>query len=523
MAKQKQAKTKSKKKVETQKTKTATPPPPAPQRKGGKKKAFMALDLGAESGRVVAGLFDGERLTLKEVARFPNLPVRLHDGLHWDALRLFSEMKNGLAQAKNLGCEVASLGVDTWGVDFGLLDKQGALLGNPFHYRDSRTDGMMERAFSLVPKEEIYEQTGIQFMFLNTLYQLLSLAAANSPQLAIADKLLFTPDLFSYWFTGKKANEYTIASTSQCLNVQSRNWATPLLQRLGIPTHIFAEIVQPGAILGQLRPEIAAETGIGAANVITPGGHDTACAVAAVPAREQNFAYLSSGTWSLIGVESKQPFNNARSLECGFTNEGGVCGNILLLRNIAGLWVVQECQRAWAAQGHKYSYADLAALASRAKPLTAVLNLDDPAFLQTGDMPARIKEHCRRSGQKAPSDPGTFIRVALESLALEYRRSFEHLEELTGRQLQVLHIVGGGTQNQLLNQLAADAVGRPVLTGPIEATAAGSVLMQMLAQGYIKDLAEGRAIVTRSFETQSYEPRRAAAWDEAYEKLQKLS
>lgn len=483
-------------------------------------KNFLAFDLGASNGRAVIGRFDGQQLSLEEIHRFDNGPTQLLDSLHWDALNLFNEMKTGLAKAvSRVEGPIAAFGLDTWGVDFGLLDKRGELIGNPYHYRDSRTNGMVERAFELIPREEVFGQTGIQFMQLNSLFQLLAMVEQKSPALEIADRLLFMPDLFNYWFTGQKANEFTITSTSQAYNMARNEWASPLLTKLGIPTHIFGQVIRPGSRLGSLLPAIAEETGAGAVPVIAPGCHDTASAVAAVPVDEADvgrFAYLSSGTWSLLGVELPAPVINAKSLAYNVTNEGGVENTIRLLKNLGGLWVVQECRRVWAQQGQEYSYAELTQLAANASPFAALIDPDDTSFLAPGDMPARLVDFCRRTGQRPPESKGEFIRAALESLALKYRWVVEKLEELIERPIEVVHIVGGGTQNKLLNQFAANATGRRVVTGPIEATAIGNILLQMLALGQISSLSEGRAVVRRSFPVETYEPQDTQAWAEAY-------
>ena len=483
---------------------------------------YLALDLGAESGRAIVGTFDGKKLTLQEVHRFSNGPVKVRGRMYWDALRLFAEMKAGLKQAVEKHGKLESLGIDTWGVDFGLLDTRGDLLGNPVHYRDSRTDGMVAAAFKLVPRAALYRATGIQFMQLNSVFQLLALARAKSPQLAQAQRLLFMPDLFNYWFTGRAVIERTIASTSQCLNPQTGRWATPMLQKLGIPTKILGALVEPGDVLGPLAAEVAEETGAHGLKVVTPGGHDTACAVAAVPAAVKNYAYLSSGTWSLMGMELERPVVTEASLKYNFTNEGGVCNTIRFLKNISGLWLVQECRRTWAAQGEALDYAALTKQATAAQSLTAFVDPNHPDFLSAGDMPARIQKFCKRTGQPVPQTKGAIVRVALESLAMKYRWVLERLEELTGQPAEVLHMVGGGTQNKLLNQLAANAVGRPVITGPIEATAVGNILMQLLATKQIKSLAEGRRIVRASFPTDTYEPQNAAVWRDAYARFLKI-
>jgi rhamnulokinase len=501
------------------------------------KLAFLALDLGAESGRAMVGQFDGQRLQLAEAHRFSNEPVRLPDGggtgyrLHWDALRLWSEIKQGIALAvQEHGAELASVGLDTWGVDFGLLDRNGALLGNPYHYRDSRTDGMMDEAFRCVSRAEIFEQTGIQFMQLNSLYQLLSMVISESLLLEVAETFLTMPDLFNYWLTGRKVCEFSIATTTQCYNPRLSSpaggrvrggWAIPLLEQLSIPSHIFPEIVPPGTVLGELSPQVAEEVGT-SIPVVAPACHDTGSAVAAVPAAGADFAYISSGTWSLMGAELAEPVINADSLACNFTNEGGVGGTFRFLKNIMGLWLVQESRRTWASQGESLSYDELTQMAAEAEPLRFIIDPDEDDFLKPGDMPARIRAFCERTGQSVPESKGAVVRCALESLALRYRWTLERLEEMLGRRLEPICIIGGGTQNRLLNQLAADATGRCVVTGPIEATAVGNALVQMVALGHIASIAEGRQVVRRSFAVDTYEPARGDAWQAAYARFLEL-
>ncbi len=478
---------------------------------------FIAFDLGAASGRAVIGRFDGERLALEEIHRFPNGPVRVRGNLHWDTLRIYEELKHGLTRATHVdGLEVVSLGLDTWGVDFALLDNCGALLGNPYHYRDARTDGMLEEAFGRVSKEEIFEQTGIQFLQINTLYQLLSMVLRDSPLLSVADTLLMTPDLLNYWLTNQKVSERTIASTSQCFNPNTGDWATSLIERMGISPRIFPEIVQPGTVLGELTPRVAEATGAEDVLVVAPGCHDTACAVAAVPAQSNHYAYLSSGTWSIVGAEVSEPVITPKSLTYNFTNEGGVCDTIRLLSNMTGLWLIQECQRTWAAEGETLSYDEITHLAQAAPPFAALVDTDATEFLSPGDMPTRVREFCRRTGQNPPGTKGSVARTILESLALKYRWMFEKLEELLEQRLEPMHIVGGGSQNRLLNQFTANATGRRVVAGPIEATAIGNILLQMLAVRQIDSLSEGRELVCRSFPVETYEPEAGEAWAEAY-------
>ncbi len=483
---------------------------------------FLAVDFGAESGRGVIGLLDDGRLRLEEVHRFPNGPVRVLDSLHWDPLRLLSEMKTAIARAAQAG-ELQGIGVDTWGVDFGLLGRGDELLGNPHHYRDRRTDGMLEEAFRRVPREEVFARTGIQFMKINTLYQLLAMRVQGSPLLDAAETFLMMPDLFHFFLTGSKGVEFSIATTSQCYDPRARAWATGLLEKMGIPTGMLPQIIAPGTGIGPLLPSVAEETGAGAVPVIAPAGHDTGSAVAAVPARGQDWCYISSGTWSLMGIESPEPLVDERSLRYNFTNEGGVGGTIRFLKNIMGLWLVQECRRTWERQGRAYSYDELARAATDAPAFVSLLDPDDESFLAPGDMPAAIRAFCARTGQPQPDGVGATVRCCLESLALKYRWVLEKLEEIRGRRLETIHIVGGGSQNRLLDQLAADATGRPVVTGPVEATAIGNVLMQAIGRGYLGSLDDAREVVRRSFDVETFEPKPGAGWDDAYARYLKVA
>ena len=481
---------------------------------------FLAFDLGAESGRAVLGAFDGERLQLTEIHRFANGPIRLLDSLHWDVLRLFQEMKTALALAAPH--DLASIGVDTWGVDWALLDGCGALVGIPYHYRDRRTEGMMSRVLQQAGREEIFERTGIQFMEINTLYQLYAMSRQQPRLLAAAETLLMMPDLFNYWLTGQKVCEFTEATTSQFYDPRAGDWARPLLEKLSLPHHILAPVVQPATVLGPLLPSVREEVGLGAVPVVAPACHDTGSAVVAVPAAGPDFVYISSGTWALQGVEVREPVINAATLEHNFTNEGGAAGTFRLLKNIVGLWLVQECRREWARAGRELSYDELTRLAAEAEPFGPLVNPDHPAFMPPGDMPARIQAYCHDSGQPVPEDRGAIVRCALESLALRFRAALEQLEEITGRRLGPIHIVGGGCQNELLNQFTADATGRPVLAGPVEATAMGNAIVQAIACGYVKSIQEGRDLVRRSVEPRAYEPRDTGRWDEAYARFQAL-
>ena len=484
---------------------------------------FLAVDLGAESGRAVLGRFDGDRITLDEVHRFPNVPVRLPDGLHWDVLRIVEEVKRGIAEAAKIGGRIESLGVDAWGVDFALLDRDGCLISNPYHYRDPRTERMDERAFDRMPREEIYETTGIQFMPINTLFQLL--AMEGSPLLGAAQTLLLIPDAINYWLTGAKVCEFTAASTTQLCDARTGGWARDLLEKMHLPDHIFGEIVPPGTRLGPLLPEVAEETGAnGELPVTAVASHDTASAVVAVPAESENFAYISSGTWSLVGVELPKPAIAPEGMHANFTNEGGFGGTTRFLKNVMGLWLLQECRRTWAREGREYSYEELTHLAREAPVAGPLLDPDHPAFLPPGDMPERIRRFCRETRQSPPEEPGEVVWCVLESLALKYRWVLERAEEITGRRADVIHVVGGGVQNTLLCQLTADATRRPVRAGPVEATALGNLMVQAYGRGYLGSLEEIRAAVRSScVEVRDYEPAGSSEeWEDAYARLQRI-
>ena len=480
---------------------------------------YLAIDLGAESGRAIIASLDGDRLRLNEVYRFSNGPVRLNDGLHWDVLRLWQEIKTGIFLAVKAGQKIDSLGLDTWGVDFALLDRNGSLLSNPFHYRDTRTDGMLADAFRRMPRSEIFAKTGIQFMQINTLYQLLAMAIQKSPLLDVAETFVTIPDLFNYWLSGELTNEFTNATTTQCFDPIQRNWALPVLQAMDVPVKLFKPVTESGTPIGKLKPQIAEETGSGGVQIILPACHDTGSAVVAVPAKNQDFAWISSGTWSIMGVEVQQPCVNAEALSYNFTNEGGVFETWRLSKNIMGLWLIQECKHAWARHGDDLSYDELTAMAVSAKPFMAVIDPDDERFLHPGDMPARIRSYCLDTKQAVPNSKGEIIRVALEGLALKYRWVLERLEELEARRFSPIYIIGGGTRNRLLNQFTANATQREVLAGPVEATAIGNVLMQAIGLGRLGSLAEARAVVRTSFEVEEFHPDGHDGWEEAYEKL----
>ena len=476
------------------------------------KKHYLAVDLGASSGRTIVGTLDEGKLTLKEVNRFWNGPTEIRGTLLWDFVHLFRNIKEGIALAKKeFGDGLVSMGIDTWGVDFGLLDADGNLLRNPVNYRDSRTLGMFEKVFEKVSKTEVFAQTGIQFMELNTLYQLMALSLEDSFQYRSAKKLLFSPDLLSYWLTGKRVTERSIASTSQFYNPVTKDWAYDLLEKLNIRTDLFAELVDPGTVIGDTD----------GLPVVAVGGHDTASAFAAVPvAKGERCAFLSSGTWSLLGVELSEPVITPEALEANFTNEVGVCDTVRFLKNLSGLWMIQELRRNWNEQDFDYSWAAMEHMALEAQPFEFFIDPSDECFLAPGEMAGRIQVYCEGTGQSRPETHSQILRAAYEGLALLYADTYELLEQLAGGKLDTLRIVGGGCKDTLLDQLAANATGRKVITGPTEATATGNLIMQMLAMGDIQSMEEGREIIRNSFaeEAREFEPQDTAIWQSALKK-----
>jgi rhamnulokinase len=472
-------------------------------------KRVIAVDLGAESGRVMPVAFDGSTLSLHEGHVFSNGPVKAGERLYWDILRLWCEAQRGI-DALLPGS--LSLGIDTWGNDFALLDRDGRLLANPVHYRDRRTDGMAEWVSERVPRRAIFERTGIQYLLLNALYQIASLVRDRSPLLDVAATFLTIPDLLNCWLTGQVACEFTNATTTQCYNPRRQDWDRETLAALGIPTHIFPIIVQPGTRLGEYR----------GVPVIAPACHDTGSAVIAVPATTADFAYISSGTWSLLGLEVREPIITDAAFAANITNEGGACGTFRLLKNVMGLWLTQECRRTWQEQGQTYSYDELVALANEAKPFRSLIDPDHPSFMYHGDIPARVRDFCAKSDQPSPETVGQVIRTVYESLALKYRFVVDDLIRLTGRRVEVVHVVGGGSRNALLCQMTADVLERPVLAGPVEATAFGNALVQFIALGEIADLAEARRLLGRSVTLTRYDPRPSAALQETYKHFRAL-
>lgn len=472
-------------------------------------RGVLAVDLGAESGRVIQVDFDGERITLQDLHRFSNTPVYTRQTLYWDVLRLWSNIQKGISMA---GKDVSAVGVDTWGVDFALLDRDGVLLSNPVHYRDPCHDGMMEWVFERMPRREIFDRTGIQFMQINGLYGLAAMAKRNSPQLDIADSLLTIPDLFNYWLSGSRTCEFTHATTLQLFNPTINDWARDILEAIGVPTKMLTPIVRPGDKIGTYN----------GLDVIVPACHDTGSAVVAVPTTTKNYAYLSSGTWSLLGIEVDEPVINDASYEANFTNEGGVYGNYRLLKNIMGLWLAQQCRETWLNAGEEYTYDKLVMLAEQAEPFRSYVDPDHGDFLAHGDMPARIRAYCQRTNQPIPETVGQIMRTVYESLAFKYRYVTDLLTELSGQPIERLHVIGGGSQNALLCQMTANALGFSVVAGPVEATALGNAVIQFISLGELGNLAQAREMLSRTISTTTYEPNETAVWEAEYQRFKSI-
>lgn len=485
---------------------------------------FLAFDFGASSGRAILAKFDGEKLELEEKHRFSNDPVNINGDLHWDVLRLFFEIKQGILKCANSGDrDIDCIGIDTWGVDYGLLDKNDKLLGNPYHYRDTRTEGMYEKAFAIVPKEEIFKETGIAFNWFNTLYQLLAAKLSDDTALKEAKTLLMMPDLFNFFLTGVKKTEYTEASTSQIFDSNKHEWAYDMLKKFDIPTDILTDVIYPGDIVGTVKPELAEELGIAEVPVVAVASHDTGSAVASVPVTdEKDFIYISSGTWSLMGVELDKPNTSDAALKYNFTNEGGVNKSIRFLKNIMGLWLIQESRRQWDREGTLLSFDELEKEAREAVPFASLIDPDYPAFQTPGNMPKRIREYCKMTGQAVPETTGAVVRCIAESLAFRYRYTIEGMEDVTGNKYNTVNIVGGGIKDKMICQFTANATGRTVHAGPVEATSIGNIIVQGIAMGAIKDLNEGRKIVRNSFDIAEYTPQEGEAWNSAYEKWLKI-
>ncbi len=480
---------------------------------------FAAIDLGAQSGRVAVGRFDGERISVTEVHRFPNVPVRTRVTLSWDVLRLYGDVLDGLRAAAHEAGSVNSVAVDSWGVDFALVDARGRLLQNPTHYRDTRRAGAMDAVLAEVPARELYERTGIQLLPINSIFELAAMAAEGDAALAAADTFLLIPDLVQFWLCGARSTEFTNATTTQFYDPRAGRWAIDLLQRLEVPTQMLPEVVPPGTVLAQLSDDVATDTGLGGAQVIAAATHDTGSAVAAVPLRRPESAYISAGTWSLVGVEVQEPLIDDVSFAANLTNEGGVAGTFRLLRNVTGLWLLHECQRAWAREGDDYSFDRLIALALEAPPLCSFIEPNDPAFAEPGDMPARIRAFCAHTGQPEPAEAGAVVRCIVESLALKHAATIDLLASVTGTTPKEIHLVGGGARNELLCRWTAAAAGIPVLAGPEEATLLGNLLVQAMTVGELGSVDEAREVVRASFAPTTYDPEGTAEWDEARERF----
>lgn len=482
---------------------------------------YLAVDFGAGSGRVIAGVLENQKLHLDEVHRFPNDGMHLVDTWYWRVTNQFEYILKGLNKAATkYGDRIVSIGIDTWGVDYGLIDKTGSLLGIPVQYRDKRTDGMMELGFSKVPAEEFYKATGNQFMFYNTVFQMLDELTRHPERLAAADRFLLMPDLFNYWLTGKATNEATNASTTQLVNAATGEWAYDLIDRLGLPRRLFRDIVEPGTLIGEVLPELTTEIGL-SAKVIAVGTHDTASAYAAVPTVEPNAVYLSSGTWSLLGTLVKDAIINDESFDLAFTNERAVGGEIRLLKNICGMLLIQECKRIWDEEA-EVSWETLISEAASAAPFVSMIDPDDPQLARHGDIPARLKEVCEATGQPVPATRGAMTRMIFECLALKYRISLDKLQKLVGYELGTFHVVGGGCQNALLNQFTANALNKKVVAGPVEATAAGNILSQLQADGKITSMQAGSDLIKRSFDVKTFHPENPESWEAPLARFRKL-
>lgn len=484
-------------------------------------KRVLAIDFGASSGRAVLGLYRGDSIEMQEIHRFSNDPVMVNGTLYWDVLRLFFEIKQSLMKAKQFG-RIDSIGIDTWGVDFGLLDQNGVLLENPIHYRDSRTAGMVEKSFEMLDRDEFYQITGNQFMEINTAFQLLSLAKKRPHLLDRAKSLLLMPDLFNYFLTGKKAAECSIASTTQLFDAKKRRWSDGVIESLKLPRGLFEGIVPSGTVIGSLSEAISSELGIVSPKVIAVAGHDTQSALAAVPANMEDFLFLSCGTWSLLGTELSNPIVDEKSKAFNITNEAAYGGKVSFLKNIVGLWLVQESRRQLIREGKEYSFAELEALAQKAEPLQCFIDPDDALFNAEGDMPHRIQEYCIKTGQKAPEDEGELIRCINESLALKYRFAMEQICSCTEKKYQVLHMLGGGVQSSMLCQMTANACQLEVLAGPVEATVLGNIAVQLIAAGEMESLEKARTMIGRTQSIKSYKPMAAVLWNQAYERFKKV-
>ena len=483
----------------------------------------VAFDLGASGGKVILGCFNGSRIEITEIYRFSNSPIRLGKHIYWDFLQLFEEVKRGLQLAyKEAGGEIASIGVDTWGTDCALIDRDGNLIENPHSYRDPRTNGMMAKVFEIIPRQEIYEKTGVQFMQFNTLFQLYSMAVDDSMLLEAADTFLMIPDLFNFYLSGNKVCEFTNATTTQFFDPFSNDWSRSIFEALNLPTKILPPIIQPGSIMGDLSSWICEDLGIKPLPVVAVATHDTASAASVVPSLDNDYAFLSSGTWSLLGSEENVPVINQEGFNHNFSSYGGACHTFLIWKNIQALWLLQECMRVWATEGRNISYEDLIIKAEQADSFGSILDSDDITFVTPGNFPSKIQDYCLRTGQEVPKDEGSITRCILESLALKYRYTFERLQQVVGKQLEQIFVIGGGSRNLLLNRLTAEATGVFVNAGPAEASSIGNIMLQLMALGELDSIEDSRRVIKASFETTTYEAQRTDAWDEAYSKFLEL-
>lgn len=487
-----------------------------------KNKSFLAFDLGATSGRSILGTIENNRVVMKELTRFPNQILQIGNHFHWNIYSLFEHLKEGLIAAKQECVEVSSIGIDTWGVDFALLAEDGTILGAPYAYRDPHTLNAPEKYFQIVPREKVYNLTGIQVMNFNSLYQLFALSQANNSLLKATKEILFMPDALAYLLTGNKVVEYTIASTSQILNPRTKKFEAELLEKAGVSPSILGEIVMPGYLIGTLRDDIAEESELGKVNVVAVAGHDTGAAVAAVPATNEKFAYLSSGTWSLMGIEVKDAIINERTSQLNFTNEGGVEGTTRFLKNITGMWILEQCMKEWKKEGITYAYEKIVQMADTVSPFQSLIDPDHTSFASPGCMTKAIQEYCAASGQHVPETHPEFVRCIFESLALKYRYVLGLLKELAPFEIEKLHVIGGGSKNPLLNQWTSNAIGLPVVAGPSEATAIGNIMLQAKAAGVVNTLQEMRAIIAESVHLDEFVPQNSEVWLEAYNKFLKV-
>lgn len=485
-------------------------------------KRVLAFDYGASSGRAIIGIYDGEKIQLEEIHRFTNEPVVVNGTMYWDVLRLYHELKQGLQIASRKG-KIDSMGIDTWGVDFGLIDRQGCLMENPVHYRDGRTEGMLEKSFQYIDKEKFYEITGNQFMEINTAFQLLSMVEKRPEVLERVDQLLLMPDLMNYFLTGEKHAECSIASTTQLMDMKKKCWSEEVMDALNIPKAMFPDIIPSGTVIGTILPAVCEELEIESSKVIAVAGHDTQSALVSVPTADKDFIFISCGTWSLFGTELAAPLMNEKSTRLNITNEVGYQGRISFLKNIIGLWLIQESRRQWRREGEEYSFGELEMLAREDTPFRCFIDPDAPEFVPAGNIPRRIRAYCERTGQAVPETVGQVVRCINESLAFKYRDTLGEIQDCTEKEYKSIYMVGGGTQSRQLCQMTANACHREVLAGPVEATVYGNIALQLMATGEIKDMSEARKIISRSDDIKVYQPEENDDWENAYQQYLKIT